>query len=79
MIDHNLPNDLDDIYGPGAEENSCADEETFAQTEARELLRLIVDDISDTELDQMEGHHCEAWLHELGYEWDESSNGWLIV
>ena len=78
MIDHNLPKDLDDIYGEGAEENYTSDDETFAQTEARELLKEITD-VPEEKIDSLSGEHCETWLNEMGYEWDENSNGWLIV
>ena len=51
-------------------------DDTYAQFEGREFLKIITEVDSD-EIDEYEGYAIEAWLEEMGYDWDGAS--WVAV
>ena len=50
--------------------------DTHAQAEGREFLRLVTE-VTDEVIDGCDGYEIEAWLYELGYEWNGAA--WVAV
>ena len=49
--------------------------DTLAQIEGRDFLKLITE-ADAASIDRYEGHAIEAWLYELGYNWNGQS--WVL-